>query len=124
MEWYANIPFLLVVGVCLLADAASKKRRVRFFALVYLLLVDVAVPYEASRKDGWNWVVWVDMVLLLVVTLLSVGLARTASQENAAGARPAPFSVAPNRPLAAPRRHTARVEALRRQAERARSRRR
>ncbi|WP_153811821.1 hypothetical protein [Streptomyces sp. SUK 48] len=55
LDWYFNLPFVLVVAVCLLADTASNKRHVRYLALGYLLFVDVAVPHETSRKHGWNW---------------------------------------------------------------------
>ncbi|MFJ3339552.1 hypothetical protein [Streptomyces sp. NPDC086766] len=123
MAWYINLPFLLVVAVCFLADTASKKRHVRYLTFGYLLLIDVAAPHETSRKDGWNWVAWVDLSLLLVTTLVAAALVLFV-QENADIARPAPLSAVHNRPVPAPRRRTARVAALRRQAKRAASRRR
>ncbi|MGV9344643.1 hypothetical protein ACWDSD_07535 [Streptomyces spiralis] len=118
--WYINLPFLLVVTLSFLADTASKKRHVRYLAFGYLLLIDVAAPYETSRKDGWNWVAWVDLVLLLAATLVAALLVLS-GQENAGSTRPAPVPAVRNRPVPAPRRHPARVAALRRQAERAAS---
>lgn len=123
VAWYINLPFLLVVAVCFLADTASKKRHVRYLAFGYLLFIDVAAPYETSRKDGWNWVAWVDLVLLLAATLVAALLVLS-GQKNIDSTRPAPLSAARNRPVPVPRRRPARVAALRRQAERAASRRR
>ncbi|MER5527690.1 hypothetical protein ABT075_24400 [Streptomyces sp. NPDC002677] len=123
VAWYVNLPLLLVVVVCFLADTASKKRHVRYLAFGYLLFIDVAAPYETSRKDGWNWVAWVDLVLLLAATLVAALLVLF-GQENADSTRQAPLSAVRNRPVPAPRRRPARVAALRRQAERAASRRR
>ncbi|WP_438302422.1 hypothetical protein ACSHXN_01050 [Streptomyces sp. HUAS TT11] len=109
------------MAVCFLADTASKKRHVRYLAFGYLLFIDVAAPYETSRKDGWNWVAWVDLVLLLAATLVAALLVLS-GQENIDSTRPAPLSAARNRPVPVPRRRPARVAALRRQAERAASR--
>lgn len=123
VAWYINLPLLLVMAVCLLADTASEKKHVRYLAFGYLLLIDVAAPYETSRKDGWNWVAWADLGLVLAATLMAAFLLLF-GQENADSPRPAPMPVVRNRPVAAPRRHPARVAALRRQAKRAASRRR
>ena len=123
VAWYVNLPLLLVVAVCFLADTASKKMHVRYLAFGYLLFTDVAAPYETSRKDGWNWVAWVDLVLLLAATLVAAVLVLS-GQKNADSTRPAPLWAVRNRPVTAPRRRPARVAALRRQAERAASRRR
>ncbi|MEU1710055.1 hypothetical protein ABZ478_32590 [Streptomyces sp. NPDC005706] len=123
MAWYINLPFLPVVTVCFLADMASMKRHVRYLAFGYLLFIDVAAPYEASRKDGWNWVARVDLGVLLVATLVAA-LVVLFGQENADSTRPAPLSTVRNRPVLGVRRRPARVAALRRQAERARARRR
>ncbi|MET8771462.1 hypothetical protein [Streptomyces sp. NPDC004658] len=122
VAWYINLPFLLLVAVGCLADLASKKRHVRYLAFGYLLFLDVAAPYETSRKAGWNWVAWVDLVLLLVATLVAA-LLLLFGQENAGSTRPAPLPAVRNRPVPAPRRRPARVAALRRQAERAAARR-
>ncbi|MEV0916631.1 hypothetical protein AB0I93_20545 [Streptomyces sp. NPDC049967] len=122
VEWYINLPLLLIVAVCFLADTGSKKKHVRYFSFIYLLFVDFAVPYETSRKDGWNWVAWVDLVLLLAVTLAAAFLARS-GQGDTGNTRPAPLWVVRSRPVPAPRRRPARVAALRRQAERAKARR-
>ncbi|MET8783478.1 MULTISPECIES: hypothetical protein [unclassified Streptomyces] len=111
------------MAVCFLADTASKKRHVRYLAFGYLLFIDVAAPYETSRKDGWNWVAWVDLVILLAATLVAALLVLS-GQKSADSTRPAPLSAARNRPVPMPRRRPARVAALRRQAERAASRRR
>ncbi|MCX3063894.1 hypothetical protein [Streptomyces beihaiensis] len=123
VAWYFNLPFLLVVAVCFLGDTASKKRHVRYLAFGYLLFFDYAAPYEMIRRNGWNWVVWVDLVFLLLVTLMAAVLVLD-GQENADSTRPAPLPPVRNRPVPAPRRRPARVAALRRQAQRAASRRR
>ena len=123
VAWYINLPFLLVMAVCFLADMASKMRHVRYLAFGYLLFIDVAAPYETSRKDGWNWVAWLDLAVLLAATLVAALLVLS-GQENAHSTRPAPLSAVRNRPVPAPLRRPARVAALRRQAERAASRRR
>ncbi len=122
VAWYVNLPLLLVLAVCFVADTASKKRHVRYLAFAYLVIYDVAAPYETSRKDGWNWVAWIDLVLLLAATL--VALLALPGQEKAGTTRPAPLPTVRNRPVPAPRRRPARVAALRRQAQRAASRRR
>lgn len=124
VAWYINLPVLLVVAVCFLGTMGSKKKYVRYLSFGYLLLIDVAAPNEASRKDGWNWVAWVDLGLLLVATLIA--LLVLSDQKNVDSTRPAPASAVRNRPVPvpAPRRRPARVAALRRQAERAASRRR
>ncbi|MGW5197411.1 hypothetical protein [Streptomyces spiralis] len=111
------------MAVSFLADTASKKRHIRYLAFGHPLFVDVAAPYETSRKDGWNRVAWVDLVLLPAATLLAA-LVVLSGQDNADSTRPARLSAVCNRPVPAPRRHPARVAALRRQAERAASRRR
>ncbi|MFC9283442.1 hypothetical protein [Streptomyces collinus] len=123
VAWYINLPFLIVLAICVLADTASKKRHVRYLAFGYLLFLDVAAPYETSRKDGWNWVAWVDLALLLAATLVAA-LFVLFGQESAGSTRPAPLPAVGNRPVPARRRSTARVAALRRQAERVASRRR
>ncbi|MEV0095101.1 hypothetical protein [Streptomyces sp. NPDC050738] len=128
MAWYINFPLLLIVIVCITADIGSKKRYVRYLLFAYLLFFDVAAPQETSLKDGWNWVVWVDLALLLVGTLVAVAaLFLLTGPENATSTRPAPLpeiSGVRNRTAAVPRRSPARVAALRRQAQRAASRRR
>ncbi|WP_420034954.1 hypothetical protein ACN2WE_23235 [Streptomyces sp. cg28] len=124
VAWYVNIPLVLLMGLCLLGDAASKKRHVQYLTFGYILLVDFAAPHETSLKDGWNWVAWVDLVWLLLVTLGAAVLVFMPDRTSGDSARPAPLLVAPRRPVPASRRRPARVEALRRQAERARSRRR
>lgn len=127
VAWYINFPLLLIVIVCITADMGSKKRYVRYLMFAYLLFFDVVAAHETSLKDGWNWVVWVDLVLLVVGTLVAVALFVRIDPENAASTRPASLpeiSGVRNRSAAVPRRRPARVAALRRQAQRAASRRR
>lgn len=59
----------------------------------YLLFSYAAAPYETSRKGGWNWVAWVDPVLLPAVSLVAA-LFVLRGQENADSTctRPAPPS--------------------------------
>ncbi|WP_329549930.1 hypothetical protein OG548_44875 [Streptomyces sp. NBC_01356] len=123
MAWYINLPSLLVVAVCFLAGTASKKRYVRYLTFSYILLFDFAAPYETIQKDGWTWVVWFDLALLLAVTLVA-GLIVKSGLDNASSTRPAPLPTVRSRPVPATRRRPARVAALRRQAERSVSRRR
>lgn len=128
VAWYINFPLLLIVIVCITADMGTKKRYVRYLLFAYLLFFDVVAAHETSLKDGWNWVVWVDLVLLVVGTLVAVAaLFVPIGPENAASTRPASLpeiSGVRNRSAAVPRRRPARVAALRRQAQRAASRRR
>ncbi|MFD8566320.1 hypothetical protein [Streptomyces sp. NPDC059639] len=124
VAWYINLPFLLVVAVFFFTGAASKKKYVRYVTFAYVLFFDVVAPWEVSREDGWTWVVWVDMVILLVVTVLAAAFVKT-GLEDGSDTRPAPVpTMARDRPFQAPRRHPARVAALRRQAQRSASRRR